>query len=77
MEGFILLIISVALFSAGGRQALGTFASIGCGIIVFIIGAAFLLMGFTVDLDSCSNEYSNSYYEDQSLHERQQESDGF
>jgi len=77
MEGFILLIIFVALFSVAGRKALGTFASIGCGIIIFIIGAVFLLMGFGAALDSCSNEYDDSYYEDQSWHERQQESERF
>ena len=78
MEGFIFLIIFVALFSAAGRKALGTFVSIGCGIIIFIFGAVFLLVGFGAALDSCSYEYDESHYEDQSWHdEQQQESERF
>ena len=77
MEGFILLIIFVALFSVAGRKAFGTFVSIGCGIIIFIFGAVFLLMGFGAALDSCSYEYDDSHYEDQSWHERQQEGKRF
>ena len=34
-------------------------------------------MGFGAALDSCSYEYDDSYYEDQSWHERQQESERF
>ena len=77
MGWFIFLIIVVALFSVAGRKALGTFASIGCGIIISILVAVFLIMGFGTAFDSCSNEYDDSYYEDQSWHERQQESERF
>ena len=77
MEWFILLIIFAALFSVAGRKALGTFASIGCGIIISILVAVFLVMGFGAGFDSCSNEYDDSYYEDQSWLERQQESERF
>jgi len=69
---FIVLIILVAIFSASGRAAIGTFASLGCGLVLFIVGTFFII----IVLGTCA-DYSDYGYDNPEWEEQQQYDKGF